>query len=103
MLVRRSIFEEVGGFNETDLAIAFNDVDFCLKVHALGYRNLWTPYAELYHHESASRGQEDTKEKIERFQSEMQFMKDSWEEVLIHDPYYSPNLTRDREDFSIAT
>ncbi|MCZ6620137.1 MAG: glycosyltransferase family 2 protein, partial [Gammaproteobacteria bacterium] len=103
MLVRRSIFEEVGGFNETDLTIAFNDVDFCLRVRALGYRNVWTPYAELYHHESASRGHEDTPEKSKRFAAEIQFMKDSWKEELIHDPYYSPNLTRDREDFSIAT
>ena len=103
MLVRRSIFNEAGGFNETDLAVAFNDVDFCLKVRALGYRNVWTPYAELYHHESASRGKEDTPEKIKRFAAEIQFMKDSWPEALSRDPYYSPNLTLEREDFSIAT
>jgi len=102
MLVRRSIFEEAGGFNEADLPIAFNDVDFCLKVRALGYRNVWTPYAELYHHESASRGEEDTAEKVERFAAEIRFMKNSWKEVLGHDPCYSPNLTLDREDFSIA-
>ncbi len=103
MLVRHSIFDQVGGFNEDDLSIAFNDVDFCIKVRELGYRNVWTPYAELFHHESASRGQEDTPEKMRRFAAEIQFMKDSWPEALSRDPYYSPNLTLDREDFSIAT
>jgi len=57
-LVRKAVFEEVGGLNEADLAVAFNDVDLCIKVREAGYRNLWTPYAELYHHESVSRGAE---------------------------------------------
>jgi len=103
LIVRKEVYQEVGGLNETDLAVAFNDVDFCLKVRQAGYRNLWTPYAELYHHESVSRGAEDTPEKVERFRKEVQFMKSKWGRTLMEDPYYNPNLTKDREDFSIAS
>jgi glycosyltransferase involved in cell wall biosynthesis len=102
MLVRKSVYKEVGGLNEDDLKVAFNDVDFCLRVRVAGYRNLWTPYAELYHHESISRGAEDTPEKQARFAKEVAFMKTNWADALNHDPAYSENLTRDREDFSIA-
>jgi hypothetical protein len=102
IVLRKSVFEEAGGFNETDLKIAFNDVDFCLRVQSLGYRNLFTPFAELIHHESASRGMEDTPEKIARFQSEIHYMKQRWGERLLNDPAYNPNLTLDREDFSYA-
>jgi glycosyltransferase involved in cell wall biosynthesis len=102
LLVRRGIYEEVGGLDEKNLVVAFNDVDFCIKVRAAGYRNLWTPYAELYHHESTSRGTEDTPEKQARFQKEATFMKTKWGERLTRDPYYSPHLTRHREDFSIG-
>jgi GT2 family glycosyltransferase len=101
LLVRRSVFEQVGGLDDENLAVAFNDVDFCLKVRQKGYRNLWTPYAELYHHESLSRGQEDSPEKIQRFQSEIQFMKEKWGPALAGDPYYNPNLSYEHEDFSI--
>lgn len=100
LLVRKEIYEEVGGLNEDDLKIAFNDVDFCLRVRAAGYSIVWTPYAELYHLESVSRGLEDSPEKVQRFQSEIAYMKQRWK--LDGDPFYSPNLTRDREDFSIA-
>lgn len=102
LLVRREVFEEVGGLDETNLKVAFNDVDFCLKVREAGYRNLWTPYAEMYHHESVSRGHEDTPEKQARFQQEVQFMKDKWNDALVYDPYYSSNLTQDHENFSLA-
>jgi len=102
LLVRKEIFETAGGLDEDNLKVALNDVDFCLKVREMGYRNLWTPYAELYHHESISRGFEDTPEKQARFQSEVQFMKDKWGENLLQDPCYSPNLTLDHEDFSLA-
>ncbi|MEM2174693.1 MAG: glycosyltransferase family 2 protein [Candidatus Micrarchaeia archaeon] len=101
LMVKKNIFFKVGGFDCQNLKVAFNDVDFCLKVSELGYRNLWTPYAELYHHESKSRGYEDTPEKSERFKREIEFMKKKWGEVLMKDPYYNPNLTLDREDFSI--
>lgn len=102
LIIKKSIFLEVGGLNETDLKIAFNDVDFCLRVRQAGYRNIWTPYAELYHHESATRGYEDTPEKQSRFAKEVQYLKERWGESLTHDPAYSPNLTLDREDFSYA-
>jgi len=103
LFVRRSVFDEVGGLDELNLAIAFNDVDFCLKVRETGYRNLWTPYAELYHHESISRGHEDTPAKQERFQKEVNFMKTKWTSSLKFDPYYNRNLTLDSENFSICT
>ena len=102
LLVRRQVFEEVSGLNEQDLTVAFNDVDFCLKVREAGYRNLWTPYAELYHHESVSRGAEDNPEKIARFQREIDYMVNTWQDKLTDDPFYSRNLTMDREDFSIT-
>lgn len=101
LIVRKRIYEEVGGFEENALKVAFNDVDFCLKVQAAGYRNLWTPYAELYHHESMSRGFDDSPEKIKRFKSEIDFMKTKWGPILRRDPFYSPNLTLTREDFSL--
>lgn len=99
LVVRKSVYEEVGGLNESDLAVAFNDVDFCLKVREVGYWNVWTPYAELYHLESISRGAEDNPEKLCRFQAEVKYMQQQWE--LVPDPYYSVNLTLVREDFSI--
>jgi glycosyltransferase involved in cell wall biosynthesis len=101
MLVRKSIFLNVGALNEKDLAIAFNDVDFCLRVRESGYRNIWTPYAELYHHESVSRGAEDSPEKVARFEKEIAYMKTQWGGQLMKDPAYNPNLTLDFEDFTI--
>lgn len=101
LLVRKSVFEEVGGLEEYHLTVAFNDVDFCLKVQQAGYRNLFTPYAELYHYESKSRGKEDTPEKKAREQGEITYMREKWPENIAKDPYYNPNLTRLREDFSI--
>lgn len=101
LLVKKAIFNEVNGLNEKDLAIAFNDIDFCLKVQKAGYRNLWTPYAELYHHESVSRGAEDNPEKIARFNKEVEYMKGHWKTDQISDFAYNPNLTRSREDFSL--
>lgn len=101
LVVRKSVYEEVGGLDEDNLKVAFNDVDFCLKVRQAGYRNLWTPYAEMYHHESVSRGAEDTPEKVDRFSKEVAFMKAKWGNTLEYDPYYSPHLSSDHEDFRI--
>lgn len=101
MFVRKSIYEEVGGLNEIHLKVAFNDVDFCLRVQERGYRNVWTPYAELYHHESISRGTEDTPEKKARFQQEVKYMQTCWASEIARSRYYNPNLSRLREDFSI--
>jgi len=99
LLVRKSVYDEVGGM-ETELSVAFNDVDFCLKVRAAGYRNLWTPFAELIHHESVSRGYEDNPEKQARFQREVDYMKKQWGHILERDPCYSQNLSLTHEDFS---
>jgi glycosyltransferase involved in cell wall biosynthesis len=102
LVVRKDVFEEVGGLNEVDLTVAFNDVDFCLKVMSAGYRNLWTPYAELYHYESISRGVEDNPVKVARFNSEADYMKKTWGDLLAKDQYYNSNLTVEKEDFSIG-
>lgn len=101
LVIRKDIYCQAGGFNERDLKVAFNDVDFCLKVKELGYRNVWTPYAELFHQESATRGREETPKKLARFDKETKYMMQRWGEVLQNDPAYNPNLTLDREDFSI--
>ncbi|MCR6625249.1 MAG: glycosyltransferase family 2 protein [Pseudoxanthomonas sp.] len=101
LAVRRSVFEEVGGFDEA-LPVAFNDIDFCLRLLECGYRNVWTPYAELYHYESASRGSEDSPAKQERFAAEVHAMKWRWGAVLHDDPAYNPNLTLDRGDYGLA-
>jgi GT2 family glycosyltransferase len=98
LVIRTSIYREVQGLDE-DLVIAFNDVDFCLRVREAGYRNVWTPFAELYHHESASRGYEDTPEKMARFVEEIEFVKQRWGDSLWNDPFYSPNLSIDSTDF----
>lgn len=103
LVVSRKIFEAVGGLDEENLKVAFNDVDFCLKVQAAGYLNVWTPYAELYHYESISRGAEDSPEKILRFQAEINFMKAKWKHELNLDKFYNINLTKDREDFSLRS
>lgn len=100
-IVRRSVFEDVGGLDEA-LVVAFNDVDFCIRVRKAGYRNLWTPFAELYHHESASRGYENTPEKIERFKREERFMKSRWGLLLAQDPYYNVNFSLTSAPFTLA-
>ena len=101
LVVRKAVFEEAGGLEEAHLAVAFNDVDLCLKVREAGYRNLWTPYAELYHHESVSRGADDNAAKRTRAHAERDYMRRTWGEVLDHDPAYNPNLTLVHEDFSL--
>ena len=92
LLVRRAVYEQVGGLDES-LQVAFNDIDFCLRLRAAGYRNIWTPFAELYHHESASRGSEDTEEKKRRFAAEVEFMQRRWGDILTADPAYNVNLS----------
>lgn len=102
LIVRKSVYQEVGGLNETDLTVAFNDIDFCLRVREAGYKNIWTPYAELYHHESASRGYENNPIKRERFAREVKYMREKWGSVLDDDPAYNPNLTLLHENFELA-
>lgn len=101
IMVKRKVFEEVGGFNP-ELAVAFNDIDFCLKVRKAGYLILYNPYAELYHYESKSRGQEDTEEKIRRFQREIEIFHERWYDFLLKgDPYYNSNLTLAETNFGL--
>ena len=99
LFVRREIYDAQGGLDES-LAVAFNDVDFCLRVREAGYHNVFTPFAELYHHESVSRGVEDNPEKQRRFALEIARMQERWGKTLVADPYYSPNLSMKKEDYS---
>ncbi len=101
LLIRRTVFDEVGGLDES-LAVAFNDVDFCLRVRRAGYRNHWSPYASLVHHESLTRGVEDTPEKQMRFKTEIDKLQERWNHLLQDDPCYNPNLTITSEDFSLG-
>lgn len=101
MLVKRSVFEQVGGLEEK-LKVAFNDVDFCLRVREKGYLVVYDPYAELYHYESKTRGAEDTKEKIRRFQTEIEYMRSHWIGLLKKgDPYYNCNLSLTKWNYSL--
>jgi O-antigen biosynthesis protein len=102
LIMRRSVFEQVNGFNETDLTVAFNDVDLCLRIGEVGYDIVMNPYAVLYHLESVSRGPDTDPDKVQRFGKEIAYMKERWGNRLLNDPFYNPNLTLDREDFSIA-
>ena len=102
LVVKKSIYLQLGGFDEAHLTVAFNDVDFCLRVRDAGYRNVWTPYAQLLHHESATRGEDASPEKKARFAAEMATMRERWGPLLDRDPAYSPNLMLAREDFSYA-
>jgi len=102
LMVTKSIYQQVGGLNEKDLTVAFNDIDFCLRVQEAGFSNVWTPFAELYHLESASRGREDTPAKFKRFRKEVEYMQQRWASKLMDDPYYSPNLSFELPDFSYA-
>lgn len=102
LVLRKTLFESVGGLDEQALPVAFNDVDLCLKVMTAGFRNLWTPFAELYHHESVSRGTDDAPENRARFLGECAVMRSRWAALLDNDPHYNPNLTRTREDYSLG-
>ena len=101
MMTKKSLFDDVGGFDE-NMSHAFNDVDYCLRLREKGYLIVYTPYAELYHYESMSRGYEDTPEKEVRFKKEQKYFYRKWGSIMAAgDPYYNPNLNLEREDFSI--
>lgn len=101
LMIPRKVYDEVGGLEE-GYAVAFNDVDLCMKIREAGYLIVYTPYAELYHYESKSRGFEDSPEKVARFQSEINRFRSRWsKELEAGDPYYNPNLTLNREDFGV--
>lgn len=101
LMVRRRVFEEVDGLNE-EFKVAFNDIDFCLKVRKADYLVVYNPYAQFYHYESKSRGLEDSADKVARFQQEIALFGERWGDILEKgDPYYNPNLTLDKADFSL--
>jgi GT2 family glycosyltransferase len=102
MMVERKKYLEIGSFDETSFGVAYNDVDFCLRARERGYLNVFTPHVEAYHHESASRGYEDDFKKIRRFNREKENLKARHGEALERgDPYYNPNLDRNRDDFRL--
>ena len=101
LMTRKEVFRETGGFDE-GFPLAFNDVDLCLRIRGKGYLVIFTPYAELYHHESKTRGYEDTPEKQIRFQGEIDLFRRKWGKLLVNgDPYYNKNLTLNKTDLSI--
>lgn len=97
MIVRKSVYRDVAGFNEKDLGAAFGDIDFCLRLRDAGYRNVWTPYAELYRHEPQTRSDEP-----QPVEPAVRYMRSRWGALLRADPFYSPNLTLDDEDINLA-
>ncbi len=101
LMVKKRLYEEMGGMDEMNLSVALNDVDFCLRLREKGYLNIFTPYCEAIHDESASRGYEEDPEKKIRFSKEIKYFQKKWGSFLDKgDPYYNPNLTLEREDFS---
>jgi GT2 family glycosyltransferase len=102
MMFRKALFEEVGGMDEWNLPTSYNDVDFCLRFLEKGYRNLWTPYSLMHHHESKTRGPDDTATKRRRAHAELYYFHQKWGQLVGRDPYYNPNLTLEKEDFSLA-
>lgn len=103
MALRKAVFEQVGGFDAVDLAVAYNDVDLCLKIRAAGLQIIWEPQAELIHQESASRGDDGAPEHAERFGREVAVMRRRWGAVLDADPFYNPNFDRSHGDYRLAT
>jgi GT2 family glycosyltransferase len=102
LLITKDVYKEVGGMDEENLKIAFNDVDLCIKIRQKGYLIVYTPFAELFHHESKSRGMDTVPEKRKRFEQEIKFFQTKWRNILEQgDPYYNPNLTLTAEDFSL--
>jgi GT2 family glycosyltransferase len=102
LVVKKALYLHLGGLNEVELAIGLNDVDFCLRLIEAGYHNVWTPYAELIHHESATRGQDDSPQKQRRAEKELRYMRKRWGDRLNIDPAYNPNLTDGHDNFSLA-
>lgn len=101
LMIKASVYDQIGGFEER-LTVAFNDVDLCLKARKAGYLVVYDPYVVAYHYESKSRGQEDTEEKVRRFQDEIEYMRSKWNDIMRYgDPYYNPNLSRIKNDYSL--
>ncbi len=101
-VTHKQLFQHLGGLDETNLTVAFNDVDYCLRVRKAGQRVIYTPYAELYHHESVSRGKDDSPEKQTRAKKESDFIHSRWGDVIERDPFYNPNLNYSQPDFKLG-
>jgi len=101
LVIRKTLYEHLGGLNAEHLTIAWNDVDLCLKAHAAGYRNLWTPTVKLLHRESISRGRDKSSAQRARYAAESAYMYKTWGDIMRRDPCYNPNLSKSREDFSL--
>ncbi|MFN2623822.1 MAG: glycosyltransferase, partial [Chthoniobacterales bacterium] len=102
MAMRKVVFEELGGFDEENLGVSFNDIDLCLRLTQRGYRIVWTPYANLIHHESASRGHQRTVEEQKEFERAVDYVQTTWGAQLLRDPFYNPNLSLNPPGFEIA-
>ena len=101
MIVKKDVYDSVGGFTE-ELAVAFNDVDLCLKMREAGYLIVYDPYAEATHHESVSRGDEYTAQKAQRWRREAAYMQQRWSQYYEKgDPYYNPNFSLARWDYTL--
>lgn len=102
LVVNKAVYESVNGLDADHLPVAFNDIDLCIRIQQQGFRNVWTPYAELYHHESATRGSDLSPEKRARFEREVRYMQDRWLALLESDPHYNPNLSLTGNVFDLA-
>src|SRR5437762_6546670 len=103
MVVSKSVFKGLGRFDEENLGVSFNDIDFCLRMVEKGLRIVWTPHANLVHHESASRRRQFSEEQKLEFRREAEWMQERWSDTLAHDPYYNPNLSLSEEGgFTLA-
>jgi len=102
LVVKKGKFHEVGGLDEENLAIAFNDVDFCLKLEKRGWRNLYEPNAVLFHHESKSRGRDTSRQNIERYLRELHVLRERWGAIDYQDPLHHPHLDRSSETYLLG-
>jgi GT2 family glycosyltransferase len=102
VVIRREAWDQIGGMDATNLPVAFNDIDMCLRLGEAGWRVVWTPFAEMIHHESISRGADTEGERAARFGSEIRYMKQHWGAALRSDPAYNPNLSLSNEFFTLA-
>ncbi|WP_107852232.1 glycosyltransferase family 2 protein [Oceanimonas marisflavi] len=102
LVTHKRLYQQLGGLDESNLTVAFNDVDYCLRVRESGLRVIYTPYAELYHHESISRGKDDSPGKKARAKGETQFMRSRWGHIIERDPFYNPNLNYSQPDFKLG-
>ena len=101
LITWKKIYRDLGGFNEKQLKVAFNDVDYCLRVREAGYKVIWTPHSELYHHESMTRGKDISLRKKWRAYKEAKYMRKKWGHLMINDPFYNTNLNYEQVDFSL--